>query len=224
MPKRIILCSLVVCLLLILSSCSAGAKDTMPLASAKTLAPTATEAQTGTAVSGSGEDTLNTLYSISNSFLNVHYSITVSQAEEYIQLQYKIDKRFESLPTPHQSVMGLEDYAPDLAERYKALIKQKYKSQPVTDKGYELNELNYMCVDLWKMVIKKGSDIKVTSAKTTLRNKDIDSKNNQIDYTVNLLFNKDSYDVTGVMTLVLVDNKWMVDDIYEFSWSPKLSF
>jgi hypothetical protein len=197
MPKRIILCSLVFCLLLVLPCCGRAEVT--------------------------AEDTLKTMYSVSEAFLNVHYDVTMSQAEEYKQLQDEIDKARPSL-IPGKNVYNLEDYAPDLVKRYKALIKQKYQTQPVTDKGFESIELNSMCVELWKMVLKKGSDIEVTSVKTSLRNKDIDDKKNQIDYTINFLFDKTYYEITGVLTLVLVDNKWMIDDIYEFTWSPKLSY
>lgn len=193
MPKRVILFLLVFCFLLILVSCghTVNTKDNV----------------------------LDTMYSISKAFLNVHYSATVSQAEEYKQLEDEIVKARPS-PIPGKNVYNLEDYAPDLAERFEALIKQKYQTQPMTDKVLKLIELNAMPETLWKVVISKGSDIKVTSVKTSLRNNDINDKENDINYTVDLLINKTSYEVNGVLVLILVDNKWMIDDIYVFGWSP----
>jgi hypothetical protein len=201
MPKRIILCSLVFCMLLVLPSCG-HAEVT-------------------------AEDTLETMYSISKSFLNVHYSATVSQAEEYDQIHTEMINRVSgmTLPSPsglyNSGLYSYEDLVPDLAEHYEALFKEKYQTQPLTDKGYSLIVRNSMPITLWKIVLKAGSDIEVTSVKTSLKNTDIDDKQNDINYTINLLINKASYEVIGVMTLVLVDNKWMIDGICEVEWSPK---
>lgn len=192
MPKRIIFFSVILCLLLTLSSCGHAEVTT--------------------------EDTLETMYSVSDAFLNVHYGVMVSQVEEFVQLN---ELKNSASPPP---LPGMYDN-PDFAGRLEGLIRQKYQTQPLTDKGLKsILLLPADPVTLWKLVLSTGSDIKITSVKTSLRNTDIDDEKNDINYTVNLLINNTSHEVTGVLTLVFVDDKWQIDDIYEFGWSPLLSY
>lgn len=193
MPKRIILCLLALCMVLVLSCCG-----------------------------HSEQNTLDTLYSISKAFLNVHYSANVSEAKEFEKLQDEIENRTKSLASPSPGVMGLKDFAPDLSERFDTLIKQKYQTQPVTDKCLKSIEAYGLCTTLWKDTLSTGSDIKVTSVETSLRNKDLDDKENDIDYTVDLVIGKASYEVTGTVVLVIVDGKWMIDGDLLSGWNPPL--
>lgn len=189
MTKRIILCPVVLCLLLILPC------------------------------SGLAEDTLDELYSASNAFLNEHYGATVEQAEEFAKLEDEI-KNARPSPITGKNVYSLEDYAPDLAERFEVLLRKKYPTQPPADRALGKIIINGTPVVLWRLALSQGSDVEITSVELSLRNTDIRDKRNDIIYTVNLLINETNYEVIGVLGLALVDGKWQIDAVQEFGWSP----
>jgi len=124
------------------------------------------------------------------------------------------------IETPDLGVYNLEDVMPDLAERFDALFKKKYKTQHLTDRALDNTIRNGMLKTLWDLVLSKGSDIKITSVELSLVNTDIYDKRNGINYTVDLLINEAVYEVNGVLGLVLVDDRWQIDVIREYKWSP----
>lgn len=188
MTKRIVILLVTVCLVLALSSC--GHAEVI---------------LSGSDASGA----LDKMNSISEAFLDVHYSVTGYDVQKYDLIE------------------GILTTAPDAKYEYdkqiEELIKQKYQAQPLTDKGLKSIETNGTAETLWKIAESRGSiDIKITSVKTSIKNADVYDKQNDISFKVNLLINGTYYEVNGTLSLVLADNKWMIDNVSESGWSPAL--